>query len=1345
VRTPEATYTAIRAAGGLFPADLIARIAAADRELPGARPDDYHLAANERLGEAASRSWDYLRGAYRAFRDRIDPLPATDPATTPTRDRWLLVLLNELGFGRVPYNRAALPAGGRTFPVSHLWQHVPIHLVGWNIRLDQRSGQGETGRAPQSMLQDFLNTSDEHLWGVLSNGRQLRILRDSTALVGSAYLEFDLEAIFDGELYSDFVLLYACLHSSRFELLDRPDAAPTPADCWLERWRAWAAETGIQVRHQLRAQVEQAIVELGTGFLEANAHLRQQLELGPTRGGISDDDLHHELLRLIYQLIFVFVAEDREALPDRQAPPEPRHRYLEYFSTGRLRRIATRRRGDRHRDLWRALVMVLDGMGADDGLPELALPALGGLFFRAGKPNGGDGVHPDLLRDCELANDRLLAAVRLLAQVRDQQGRLRRVNYRHLGADELGSVYESLLELKPRIEPGPRFRLEILAGNQRKETGSYYTPTSLIDALLDTALDPVINEHAASGRPDDLLKITVCDPACGSGHFLVAAARRIAKRYAAMLHGDDEPAHEQVQQVMAKVVRHCIYGVDINPLAAELAKVSLWLESLEPGRPLAFLDAHIKVGNALLGATPKLLQEGLPDEAFKILDRRDTGQLVALLKRDNRKQRDQGTFTLFGTSSLIPTGNTDLAKQAHNINTAVVNTLADVREQARRLRDLEDSPARRRATAVANAWCAAFVWPKNDQAPSPVTTQTIRQLADGESMPHDAATLLADISAAYRFFHWHIEFPDVFHVPDDGAGAHPDTGWRGGFSCIVGNPPWEKVELKQEEFFSAQRPDIANAPNAAARKKMIAKLAASDDPVDQGLHAAFEDELRRSAGWSHLLRSSGRYPLTGQGRLNTYVAFAESARTLLAPRGRAGLVLPTGIATDATTARFFGDLVRTGRLAAFLEFENEEFLLSRAVDHRVRFCLLTLTGTDVETSQAVFAFGARKMADVEPRSFAMPPADILLLNPNTGTASLFRSSRDAQITLDIYRRVPVLWQEEPVSNPWNLFFLQGLFNMATDSGAFRTREQLEPDGWKLEGNVFVRGRQRALPLYEAKMIHYFDHRLGTYEGQTEAQANMGTLPRLTPKQKADPHHVVLPRYWVDETAVEAKLARRWSRGWLLGWRDICRSTDERTIIASPIPRAAVGDKFLLAFPDTGGHLLAANLAAIVLDYCARQKHAGTSFKYFLMKQLPVLPPNAYQQVTPWETTKTLAAWIAVRVTELTFNAWDTAQFAHDFGDSGAPFIWDEERRFAIRAELDAAYFHLYGVERGDVEYILDTFTAFRNNDPDRFARTKALILQVYDAMADATKGRAPYRALLDPPPGQGLRHPGTRT
>jgi hypothetical protein len=1326
-----AAFTSVNIVGGLLPSELFGRILAGDKMLPGLAPETYGLQRGESVRRQAARSWDYLLGIWREFQERLGRTPESQ-WTELTRQRWLHILLRELDF-RDAQAGPGIEIEGKPFPISHRHGCVPIHLLGWQTDLDHRT-PGRIARAPQSMVQELLNRTDDFLWSVLSNGAKLRLLRDSRSLVGSAYVEFDLQAMFDGELFSDFVLLYRVCHESRLAPID--DGGPS--SCFLEQWLSFASELGTRALEQLRSGVETAIAILGTGFLlhPSNPHLRHRLN-GSSELRI--EDFNRALLRVVYRLLFWFVAEDRDVLLDPDTPRAASQRYRDFFSSNRLRRIARKRQGTRHSDLWEATRLVFDALGVEGGVPNLGLPGIGGLY----EP----GPLDEPLDGARLTNRALLNAVRALSIVRDKEsgGGMRPVDFGNLGAEELGSVYESMLEQIPRYNPDERtYTLEKMAGNDRKETGSYYTPTSLVDCLLDSTLDPLLDDAVKTDDPlAALLDITICDPACGSGHFLVAAARRLAKRVAAERSGDPEPSEAAVRAAMREVVGRCIYGVDINPMAAELAKVSLWMEAMEPGKPLAFLDTNIRVGNSLLGVTPKLLRDGIPDDAFKALEG-DDKKVTAALKKDNKLQRS-GQGDLFSLDE-IPVRNTEVATATAGIVRTLPASLEDVHIQAKRARELLESNELRSQKLLADAWCAAFVQLKTEETRQSAITHSVleRLAADSGSAPATLQHRINELTRDYRFLHWHIEFPHIFPIPDDpGIDTDPQTGWSGGFTCVIGNPPWERVKLQEQEFFASRRPEIANAPNAAVRKRLIKQLTEGDEPASRELYTAFQIELRKAAGWSVLLRDSGRFTLTGHGDINTYAVFAETACKLIDARGRMGMVLPTGIATDATTAPFFSDVIRRSALVSFLDFENEAFLLSRDVDHRVRFCLLTVAGRSVPVKTASFAFSTRYMADLESRRFAMPPEEILLVNPNTGTCPIFRSRRDAEITLNIYRRLPILWRDSPEENLWELSFMR-MFDMANDSGLFHTRKQLEGDGWTLDGNIFVKSNNQMLPLYEAKMIHHFDHRFGTYEGQTQAQANMGTLPRPTPEQKNDPGYVVLPRYWIAEERIAERLKGRWNKGWLLGWRDICRSTDERTMICSLFPRTAAPDSTLLMLPtQAGAGSLIANLGSIVFDYVVRQKSSGTHLKFFTVRQLPILSPMHYKESTPWISSKTLGEWITERVLELSYTAYDLREIAQELGEAGRPFRWNDERRALLRAEVDAVYFHLYGIEMDDVEYVMDAFKIVRERDEKRFGeyRTKRLILEVYDAMAEAIRTGKPYQTVLDPPPGQGPRHP----
>ncbi|MFA3872846.1 Eco57I restriction-modification methylase domain-containing protein [Streptomyces sp. MMCC 100] len=1333
--TRHQVFTAVHTVGGLLPTDMLLRISEG-KDVPGSKPADYGLPSSRSVRDEAERSWEYLKPLWRDLRkhlpeDRVTGLPASDPTGRAVAD-WLAPLWRELGFGRLtPIGTEGITADSDTekhFQVSHRWQHALIHQTPWNANLDKRPGGAGTV-PPQSMLQECLNRTEAHLWGLLTNGRQVRLLRDSSALATASYVEFDLEAIFDGELFSEFVLLYRLLHVSRFEVAENA----APSTCWLEKWRTEAIAQGTRALDQLRKGVQRAITTLGTGFLKhpANRELRETVDV---------KTFHYGLLRMVYRLLFLFVAEDREVLLSPSAEEQAKDRYKTYFSSARLRRHAHRRRGTAHGDLYRALRFVLSGLGNDDGLPELGLPGLGGIF---------DDTEADkVLHSLSLSNEPLLEAVRALSIVRDTTSKRNRVvDYRHLDAEELGSIYESLLELVPQHNATERtFELVELAGNARKTTGSYYTPSSLIECLLDSALDPVIDDAVKrgeiratrSGEPDardaiesELLSLTVCDPACGSGHFLVAAARRIAKRVAAVREQNPEPTIDAVRHALHEVVARCIYGVDLNPMAVELAKVSLWLEALEPGKPLGFLDAHVKHGNALIGATPALLAKGIPDDAFKPIEG-DDKKVASAIKKRNAAER--GGQLSFHTEERIWVSNAAFAASLRDITATRANTLRDVRLQSSRFRELEQSAEYLRAMHIGDAWCAAFMWPKVQGAPTPVTEGVFRDLQSaGAGIPVSTNEEIIRLAQQYRFFHWHLEFPEVFAVSEAADGdADPSVGWAGGFSCVLGNPPWERIKLQEQEFFAQRDTEIANAPNAAARKRLIAAL----PQTNPDLFAEFTAAKRQAEGDSQFLRLSLRYPLTGRGDINTYAVFAETNRTLTGPHGRMGVIVPTGIATDATTQHFFKDLVQNGSIAALYDFENRSGLFP-AVDSRMKFSILSLTGRAMREPAARFAFFVHDPSELDAagKAFALTPEEITLLNPNTGTCPVFRSRRDAEITLGIYRRVPVLIKEgDPNGNPWGLSFMT-MFHMSNDSHLFHTREELEGAGWQLMGNVFTRAGSQMLPLYEGRMGHQYSHRFADSTGSHES----------LPSELASPNFVVQPQYWVSSDDTAARQARRQFKCTtaLLGHRRVARNNDERTSIAALIPWGAASYGWIISSGPDAPHLalLTAALNSFAYDYALRNSFSQPSIPQSTSQQVPVPRPELLSNQYPF---------IQARILELTYTGHEMSEYAASLGDTNSPFRWDENRRKVIRSELDSLFFLLYGISREDVDYILETFSIVKRKDEAKYGtyRTKDLILAEYDRMAAAgvslenplVDGEN-YTSTLTPPPGHGPRHP----
>jgi len=542
-------------------------------------------------------------------------------------------------------------------------------------------------------------------------------------------------------------------------------------------------------------------------------------------------------------------------------------------------------------------------------------------------------------------------------------------------------------------------------------------------------------------------------------------------------------------------------------------------------------------------------------------------------------------------------------------------------------------------------------------------------------------------------------------VPDDVRDAENEqTGWNGGFSCVLGNPPWERLKIQEKEWFAECSPEIANAANAAARKRMIEALI-DRDPY---LLADFRADQRRAEGESHFVRISERYRLTSVGDVNTYALFAGLSRELITSRGLAGIVIPTGVATDDQLSSFFDELIKTETLKTLIGFENEEFIFP-GIANVIRFCIFVILGTKRTSDKPIFAFYLRRLSQIEEkdRFFEITAEEIALLNPNTLTSPIFRNRVDAELTKAIYQRIPILENESASRNMWGASFLR-MFDMANDSNLFL--EAPLPD---------------TLPLYEAKFFWHYDHRFGGYDLTGKSKGGRG-LPYQTASNYGNPHYSISPRYWVRKEYIDERLSTKWDQEWLIAYRKTANSKVERTVTFSVIPRCAVNDKapLLLTNHDLFERLpcLLGNLNAIVLDFIARQKVGGTDVSYFHLKQLPILPPDSYMEQD--------IEFIVPRVLELVYTAWDVQAFAQDMGYQGDPFVWNEERRSILRSELDAYYAKLYGLTRDELRYVLDptdiygesfpgeTFRVLKEKEIGLYGeyRTKRLVLEAWDRL-----------------------------
>lgn len=1283
----------IRLEGGVLGPDVLDGLP----DLPGQTPKDFGLTGRRTVLDLATALWSDARSYWESYIRRLSHV-GSGSVTTVTREAWVLPLLEALGY-RLSFQRAAAVVGEQAYPISHRAGEgddaPPVHIVGSDQELGRRPPPGHGRLSPHALLQEYLNRG-EHVWGIVTNGRTLRVLRQAPYIARQAYIEFDLETMIAGDHFDEFIVFLRLAHRTRL-----PTRAGEP--CLLEIYHQQAIEQGGRIRDKLRDAVETGLVTLADGFLRhpKNEALRAKVRSGE----LSPRDLYRQLLHLVYRLFFLLVGEERGLVSDSPV-------YREHYSLTRLQALAESPPSapQRFADLYLSLRTLFHILRSEAHAETLGVPPLNGELF------SGQAM-PDL-EAAHLSDKALLDTIGSLSYFEPKGEKVRRrVNYAALDVEELGSVYESLLELDPVLaEQGglPRFAFSV--GTERKSTGSYYTPRELVHELVESALVPVLDDRlgACSTKEEKeraILSLTVCDPACGSGHFLLAAARRLGRELAKVRTEEEEPAPEVTREATRDVIARCIHGVDLNPLAVELCKVALWIEGHTKGRPLSFLDHRIRCGNSLVGvADLSVLEEGIPDGAYKAVTG-DDKNLATALRADNRRERRERAAGLvpFDLRCDLAT----LAAKAAELTAIRDDRPDDVNRKAQLYGSLRGAGTDWwRDWMAANLWTAAFFTELTPQNRALVPTSGVLwdYLARGRGAVSPQLLAHAQtLAERLRFFHWPLEFPDVFQ--------------KGGFDVVLGNPPWERIKLQEQEFFATRDPEIAGAPNKAAREHLIQSLPNRDPELWRDYQKALHD----AEALGKFLRESDRFPLTSSGDINTYSVFAELGRGLSHGKGRAGMVLPTGIATDDTNKRFFGGLVERAALASLFDFENREGVFPD-VHRSYKFSLLTMRGSP-DSAAMEFAFFATHVNHLRDprRRFTMRPEDFRLLNPNTCTCPTFRTRQDAALTKAIYERVPVLVDEARDENPWGVSF-RTMFHMSNDSEHFRTREELQQDGFRLVGNRFIKGDEIYLPLYEAKMIWQFDHRFGSYEGVTSRQSTQ--LPDPTPSQRADPAYLVQPWYWVPKSEVDARLGE-WEHHWLLGFRDIARSTDERTAIFSPIPRAGVGNNSPLILVESATAVqcagLVAGLDSVIADYIARQKVAGTHMNFFYVEQLPVLSPSSYSADE--------LGFIGPRVLELAYAAWDMKPFADDVwrdadeplraaikqqweanvaatgghtwqlpdwieaypetetdqskGIPLPPFKWDEDRRAHIRAELDAYYAVLYGLNRKQLRYILD--------------------------------------------------------
>ncbi len=1238
--------------------------------------------------------WDALSNRYQRM------------TVSEARTKWMLPLFKELWFNP-DFRREDILVNDDEklrFHFSHRgWSSdsAPfIHMVAPAQDLEEAS-DGKDGevvrrgrtRSPHDEMQAYLNVTNKCKWGIVTNGILLRILREYFHTTTKGYVEFDLENIFRERSFTDFRAMYRMVHASRF-LPDQDGISP------LEQFYKESVAAGVKVGENLRQNVKKAIEALGNGFLTPEL-IKKMIE---------DEEFckayYAELLRVVYRLLFLLFAEQRAMLPTKESL------YIEEYSITRLRHKAEERHGkDDHKDLWEGLKVTFHML--KKGCPPLK-------FF---------GYNGSLLDDAELPklsqlsckNEDLLEAVRNLTLIEEEKV-LKRINYLDLGVSEIGSIYESLLDFSPRVFTfDQQLNDEKVTANTfvldprgivRKTSGSYYTSPRLIDELIKSALKPVVQDKLSKALEKEkaLLTIKVCDPACGSGAFLIAANNYLGKELAKLRSTQAEPSDKEVRIATRDVLQHCIYGVDLNPMATELAKVSLWINSCVEDMPLNYLDHHIKCGNSLIGVTQQLVNKGIPDEAFISLEGYDRN-FASRIRSKNAFERKNKLMVEFQSAEPYAQA-TDFAL----LDDLIEKSPEDVEEKKKRFINLITSERWQLTNVIADAWTVPFFW-QLDGNSEPPTDATLRLIKSKgiRSTEHRLLEAIGVIAKKHRFFHWQLEFPDVFKESD------------GGFDCVMGNPPWEVLMPMSLEFFSRYDSNFKSYDKKKAAEVMDELL--KDKTIDKN----WSIYTREFELIGNFVRNSGAFSLLEKGVvgvggvLNTYRLFLERFLQLVRKNGIFSVIVPSGFHTDLGTKSLRRYLFEHFEILGLYCFENRLKLFP--IDSRFEFELLSAKKANItNTIPAVFMIHDPK--EIEEKTINIPLDLIKKFSPDNFSIMEIKSQKDIEVLNKCFM-YPLLGEKIRLS--WNFALNTREFNMTLERYLFNTDHI---------GTV----------LYEGKMIWQFNSLFD--EASYWVSTEIGRKDRIRKEIKmidsndrnkflayiGNVNPLVYKLYSKQEdTECSKENINLHYENYRIVLRSIASKTNERTLISTIIPKNKfIGHSLFCVIPisfnldcalkrtqnfrecftknlsSSDALYLTAILNSFVVDYIIRQKTTTNLTSNFLY-ELPVPRTTEgnffYDQIVPraarlicytkefeelwkevyrssWELislkdngTSVLENWDQITA------AWTEKCGVNDFDSMKR----DSGQRIQLRCELDALIAHLYGIDREDLEWILSNF------------------------------------------------------
>ncbi|MCQ2213051.1 MAG: restriction endonuclease [Bacteroidaceae bacterium] len=1360
-------YTSIHIYDHFLSDDILHSIET-DNTLKGNSEQDFGLDAP--VQHTIDYVWSSFRNDWKFFNERS---AAGDPYGTRRSRELMERLFSCLGYELTRQTSSTL-VNGSSFEISHICQdlkNLPIIVIGDKTgdadidtldkcSLDYRAKGAMRKKSPHATMLEYLNNT-ENVYGIVANGRVLRILRNTGQLVKLTYIEFDLQRMLEEDKYTEFCLMFRLLHATRFRVSG-------DEQCIMERYFNMSIESGNRIRNGLSMAVQRTMETIGRAAVRGNGEGNEALRNALLDGRFSAVELNKELIHFIYRLLFLFIIEERGLVYQIPAPEHEDYKrlcklqeiYKQYYAATRLRKKSELMylRQRHYFDLWQGLMDTFRLFENEKFGEPLGIKPLGGVLFDS------DTLH--YLKDCRISNDSLLTAFAALNEFTDEKGQRVKINYSSLDVEEFGSVYEGILEKRPFITKGmeaPNWDFGFVGGLDRQSTSSYYTRPDLVQSLIKTTLIPVVEEKIASCATKEekvktLLNMKVCDAASGSGHIVLAMARTIAWYVCTIRTGEDNPASLDYREALRDVIQKCVYAVDYNPDAVELCKVVLWIEGYCAGKPLSFLDHHIRCGNSVVGVTDlDMLLDGVPNEAFSA-DSKESLKAIKNLNaealKDVKMLKDAQIagvqMSLFDNENVmygISEEQIGLAELVKEISLMPEDNLEESRQKQNRWESLMISPRVKCLRRACDIYTYAFykqfkltdltfsVEGISKISRSIPYTRTVYQALEEIKQTTNPTIDYKPIEASFKhevsrmskkfgFFHWCIEFPDVF-------------AYDGGFDVMCGNPPWDKIKIEDEEWFAKHgRTDIANASPASKRKKMIDNLQTEDSE----LFKSYCEDLIENGFYSNFVRFCGRFNCAEIRDVDLYLLFAELCAEF--SKDSWGMVIPTGIATNDSNKDFFAKLVKENRLVSLFDFENREGLFD--IHRMFKFCLLTAANKSLLPRDVSCGFYLTRIDHLSDpnRIYRIKTTEIAKLNPNTTTCPTFRTERDARITKKIYQNSQILQNEITEENPWE-YRTSSMYHMTNDSGYFRTYKQLIENGYEFKDGVFFKGKQFFVPLYEGKMIYLYNHHFGTWP---ISDRRPNAIPSPTENEYKDPQSSIVSWYWVDKDVVEGKLIKKnskgkvlwkWNHNWFFGFRVITRSVDSRTFISSIMPRKSCsGNSITLMYSERSTYdiaILQGMLSSLTFDFVVRQKLGGINMSTFFVKQFPVLKKEQISSTMSWEIVK--------RVIKLCYFNHDLDEWAEELYQELSseqqivipqlrekePFIYNPDQRAVWQAELDAIFAHLYGLTTEELRYILDpedvcgegcineTFRVLKDNEIRQYGeyRTKRLVMKAW--------------------------------